>query len=155
MKQKNEIMKRAMLNVGGAIGMALLTLALLLSLLGVASARPLADNSWPGQRDLWAGSPVTQTVQYQSLDVVGANYRHVFYETGVGTVTGTMTITVDSRWNGNTFATQTETAGVGPYAASVTGVITEAVAPLYCPSLRVGVFVDGGTITPTISVVGQ
>jgi hypothetical protein len=145
---------KKLLNVGGAIGAALLTLALLLALLGVASAMPPAGSPWPGQRDLWAGSPVTQTVQHKSLDVVGANYRYVFYDTGVGTVTGTMTITVDGRWGGNTFATMAMTDGVSPYAAA-TGMITVASTSPYYPFIRVGVYVDVGTMTPSISFVGQ
>jgi hypothetical protein len=147
-------MKKRTLSVGGAVGTALLALALLLSLLGAAAARPPAGSPWPGQRDLWAGSPVTQTVQYESLDVVGTSCRYVFYDAGPAAVTGTMTITVDSRWSGNTFVTVAVTDSVTPYAAA-TGIITVATTPPYYPSIRVGVYADAGTITPSISFVGQ
>jgi hypothetical protein len=147
-------MRRTILSFGGVIGTALLLSLLLLPLLGATAVAPLAGNPWPGQRDLWAGSPVTQTVQYQSLDVVGADYRYLFYDTGPAAVSGTMTITVDGRWGGNTFATMAVTDTVSPYAAA-TGMITVASTSPYYPFIRVGVYVDAGTITPSISFVGQ
>jgi hypothetical protein len=146
--------KKRILNIGGAVCTALLVLTLLLSLLGVASAMPPAGNPWPGQRDLWAGSPVTQTAQYHSIDVMGANYLYVLYDTGLPSITGTVYITADRRWNGNTFATQTVTGSLTP-GTEATGIITVASASPYYPSLRVGVSIGAGTIMPAIAVVGQ
>jgi hypothetical protein len=114
-----------------------------------------ASVSWPAEVELLANQAVTQTAQYRFLNVVGAGEcQHVYYATGTGTTTGTYTITVDGRWRGATFATQTVTGTVTD-GAGETGMITVATSAPHYPQVRTSVEVDAGTFTPTISFVGQ
>jgi hypothetical protein len=133
----------------------LATLLLVIGILSGAPGQAGAQGQWPGQVLLWRGTtPVTQTIQYQAVDVVGANYAYLFYNTGFGSATGTVNITVTRQWRGVTFQTLTTSGSVSATLAA-TGAVTVASASPYYPSAQIAISVNTGTITPTIAVVGQ
>lgn len=114
-----------------------------------------AQTQWPGEALLWRGdAPITQTVQYRGLSVIGADYAYLFYDTGLASAMGTAAITVTRQWRGVTFQTITTTATVST-TQRATGAITIASASPYYPDVLVWINITAGTITPTIAVVGQ
>lgn len=134
-----------------------LILALLVGILlcGLAIAPVAAQQIWPGAVLLWRGTEtVTQTVQYRTVDMIGADSAMLFYNTGYGSVTGTVFITVTRQWMGLTFGTVATSTVVDDLVAG-TGALTVATAHPYWPSAQVAVVVSAGTITPVVAMVGQ
>ena len=125
-------------------------------LCGLALTPVVSAATWPGQVLLWPGTVVvTQTVQYQSVDVVGNDFVYVFYDLGYGSAgASTTNITVTRQWRGVVFETITATAVVSTTQTG-TGAITVASASPYYPQVQVAIKASLGTITPTIGVVGQ
>ena len=133
----------------------ILAIVLGLALLCGVLAPVAAQGVWPGEALLWRGDiAVTQTVQYRSLNVNGANYVYLFYDTGNGSASATANITITRQWRGVTFQTLTASGSVGT-SQRATGVVTIAAASPYYPDVLVQVSVTAGTITPTVAVVGQ
>lgn len=134
-----------------------LMIALLVGLLlcVVAIAPVAAQKIWPGEVVLWRGTEtVTQTVQYRTVDMIGADSAMLFYNTGYGSVTGTIFITVTRGWRGLTFGTVYTTAVVDDLVGA-TGALTIATAHPYWPDAQVAVVVSAGTITPVVGMIGQ
>ena len=136
-------------------------LALVAAVLLVPSCVPIeapverAALPWPGEVRLWnADTPVTQTTLYRGIDMTGSEQRYVFFDTGIPSTTGTVTITTKTMWRDVEFVS-TETAGSPNPSAAATGCITVASGTPYYPTLLVGVEISAGTFTPTIAVVAQ
>jgi len=128
-----------------------LGLALLVGVLTPVAAQGV----WPGEALLWRGDTVvTQTAQYRSLNVNGADYVYLFYDTGNGSASATANITITRQWRGVVFQTLMASGSVGT-SQRATGVVTIAAASPYYPDVLVQMSVTAGTITPTVAVVGQ
>lgn len=124
-------------------------------LIGAPDVSVQADPVWPGVESLWRGTePVTQTPAYRGLAVVGNDHVYVLYDSGYASATGTMNITVTREWRGVIFETLTATGTVSS-TQKATGAITVASTSPYWPGVIVGLRTSAGTITPTISVLGQ
>jgi len=114
-----------------------------------------AASPWPGEVRLWnADTPVTQTTLYRGIDMTGSEQRYVFFDTGIPSTTGTVTITTKTMWRDVEFVS-TETTGSPNPSTAATGCITVATGTPYYPTLLVGVEISAGTFTPTIAVVAQ
>ena len=114
-----------------------------------------AASPWPGEVRLWnADTAITQTTLYRGIDMTGSEQRYVFFDTGIPSTTGTVTITTKTMWRDVEFVS-TETAGSPNPSAAATGCITVATGTPYYPTLLVGVEISAGTFTPTIAVVAQ
>jgi hypothetical protein len=116
----------------------------------MAAASP---GNWPGQVDLWIDEPVTQTAQYRRLEVVGVDTQYIFYDLTAPTTT-VVTITAQSTWNNMEFYTRTVTHTLTPGIHSLNMIVCNAGNVVY-PGLRIGVLAQTGTVTTSLSFVGQ
>lgn len=142
------------LSIAIALGMLLVAVTLLVP--GCIEA-PVerAAAPWPGEVRLWnADTAITQTTLYRGIDMTGSEQRYVFFDTGIPSTTGTVTITTKTMWRDVEFVS-TETAGSPNPSTAATGCITVATGTPYYPTLLVGVEISAGTFTPTIAVVAQ
>ncbi len=114
-----------------------------------------AASPWPGEVRLWnADTAITQTTLYRGIDMTGSEQRYVFFDTGIPSTTGTVTITTKTMWRDVEFTSDTTAVSPNPSTAA-TGAITVATGTPYYPTLLVGVEISAGTFTPTIAVVAQ
>jgi hypothetical protein len=107
--------------------------------------------NWPRQVDLWIGAPITQVMQYRSVEAIGTNVRNVFYDCS-SPITNVLALEIRGLWNGRSFYTNTISSTIAP-GARVVGVI-ELKEPFY-PVIKVGLLAQTGTITSSLSFVGQ
>ena len=139
------------------LGLALVASLLLMPYMLAVPETPVerAAAPWPGEVRLWnADTAVTQTTLYRGIDMTGSEQRYVFFDTGIPSTTGTVTITTKTMWRGVEFTSTTTTGSPNPSTAA-TGGITVATGTPYYPTLLVGVEISAGTFTPTIAVVAQ
>ena len=143
------------LYVAITLGLIMVMVLLLAACMGSEVPVERAASPWPGEVRLWnADTAITQTTLYRGIDMTGSEQRYVFFDTGIPSTTGTVTITTKTMWRDVEFVSTTTTGSPNPSTAA-TGAITVATGTPYYPTLLVGVEISAGTFTPTIAVVAQ